>query len=532
MNLVNETLAVGSPPAKGAALVGSLKKRRKTFSALMLSLSFAAMTAVGGVTTTLAGEGTNLITSHPQEPPSWNYWNTGATAVSAVTFLNVLQPLLEVLGDGSVVPLLASSWDVSDDGLTVTFKIREANFSDGTSLDADDVVYSLKKNQESPLASLSVPLAVVEDIQALDSRTVQLTLSAPSQRLFTELGLRSGVIVPSGSFETLNMAKEVVGTGPYLFAEYNPGVDVKMVRNEDYWGDKPYFETVTHRFIGDETAAVNALLAGDIDVIGAVAGDGLERVGVLDARDDVTVNVAAPFEISYLFLDTTNEVLQNDKIRQAIAYGIERETLLIAGQAGLGEPICQYIVPYTAPWNSDYCPYDYDPEMARKLLAESGVEDVTLYFPYLTVAEFPALKEVLVSQMTAIGVTLDVKPLDLSTWFEQVWSDSGNYDFASISDGVKVESFQSGKGRAPYGKTTSVVSNPTFDNLINTSDGIVDPDEYLAAMAEMVKVFADDAWIIPLYAKSTPSFSRTDLVGIKTYRNIMEFDLRQLKWAD
>ena len=172
------------------------------------------------------------------------------------------EPLVEVLEDGSLAPLLATSWDISDDGLTVTFNIREAKFSDGTSLDAEDVVYSLLKNKESPLAQLSVPLRAIDSVTALDDRTVQLSLSAPSRRLLRELGKRAGVIVPKGAFETLDVAREVVGTGPYVFAEYNPGVDVKLLRNDDYWGEAPYFEKVTHRFIPNETAAINALLAG------------------------------------------------------------------------------------------------------------------------------------------------------------------------------------------------------------------------------------------------------------------------------
>jgi peptide/nickel transport system substrate-binding protein len=509
-----------------------LKGKSPRLAVLALSAAvFAGAMAVGPTIASAAGK-TELVTSYPQEPPSWNYWEVGATAISAVTFMNVRQPLLELLGDGSLAPLLATSWTVSDDGLTVTFKIREANFSDGTSLDADDVVYSLLKNKESPLGAMSGPFTVVEQIEAVDDRTVKLSLSTPSQRLLTELGLRAGLVVPSGSFDTVDLAKEAVGTGPYVFAEYSAGVHVKLVRNDDYWGEEPYFQTVTHRFIPDETAAINALLAGDIDVIGGVLGEGLERVDIIGARDGFTANVMAPLEISYVFLDTTNETLQNASVRQAIAHGIERETLLIAGQAGLGEPVCQYVMPYTAAWNSDYCPYPYDVAKAKQLLEGAGVSELTLYFPYLTVAEFPALKEVLVSQMAAIGVTLDAKPLDLSTWFEQVWGDAGAYQFGSITDGVKIEAFHSSQGGVPHGKPTSVVTNEAFDNLVTVSDSIVDIGQYLAAKAEMAKVFADDAWVIPLYSKSTPSLSNAHLTGIKQYRNIMEFDLRYLGWSE
>ena len=492
----------------------------------------AFMFATSNVQFAIAQSSESLVTSHPQDPQSWDYWSVSATAISAVTFINVRQPLLEVLADGSLAPLLAESWDISEDGLTVTFNIREAKFSDGTALDSNDVVYSLLKNKESPLGSIAVPLSVVNNVTAVDNHTVQLHLSKPSQRLMTELGKRSGIIVPEGAFEDLNVANEVVGTGPYIFSEYNPGVDVKLVRNENYWGEAPYFKNVTHRFIPDETAAINALLAGDIDVIGAILGEGLERVDLIDARDGFEAYVPPPFEISYIFLDTTNKDLQIDSVRQAIAYGIERETLLIVGQNGLGAPICQYVIPFNSPWNNEYCPYSYNPAKAKELLNAAGVEDLTLYFPFLMVGEFPALKEVLVSQMAQIGVTLDTRPLDLSTWFEQVLGDQGEYDFASLTDAVTIEAFQSGRGRAPFGKPTTAVTSETFDNLVTISDEIVDRDEYIAAMTEMAKVFTDDAWVIPLYAKSTPILARTGLEGIKPYRNIMEFDLRRIRSAE
>ncbi|MEQ9022975.1 MAG: ABC transporter substrate-binding protein, partial [Pseudomonadales bacterium] len=202
---------------------------RKYFGLALKLIAF--MFATSNVQFAIAQSSESLVTSHPQDPQSWDYWSVSATAISAVTFINVRQPLLEVLADGSLAPLLAESWDISEDGLTVTFNIREAKFSDGTALDSNDVVYSLLKNKESPLGSIAVPLSVVNNVTAVDNHTVQLHLSKPSQRLMTELGKRSGIIVPEGAFENLNAANEVVGTGPYIFSEYNPGVDVKLVRN-------------------------------------------------------------------------------------------------------------------------------------------------------------------------------------------------------------------------------------------------------------------------------------------------------------
>lgn len=495
---------------------------------LLSAVALAALSAPS-----FAETKTSLVVSHPQEPPNWNYLVTGSSAILVPTFINVVQPLVELLEDASVGPMLAESWQVSADGKEITFKLRSATFHDGSSLDAGDVVYSLGKNKESSVAAIAVPLQVIDKMEAVDAQTVKLTLTTPSQRLLKALGEGSGIIVPEGAYESYDPAVTMIGTGPYKFGAYVPDVHLQLDRFDGYWGDKPFFETVTQRFISDETAATNALLAGEIDAVGAVLGEGLDRVESIAAQEKFDVLLPSPVEISFVFLSTKNEALRNEKVRQAIAHGIDRESLLLAGQAGYGEPICQQVVPSAEPWNNGYCPYPYDPDKARALLAEAGYANgLTLDFPFLTVAEFPALKEVLVALMADIGITINARPLDLATWLEQVWRGE-SYEMSNLTGSTKVEAFQCGAGTEPLGKPTATdFCIPEFDALAKSSDGILDSAEYVAAMSEMVKLFADAAWEIPLYAKSTPTLHRADLTGLKTYRHRFEFDFRNVKWAE
>ncbi|WP_323012877.1 ABC transporter substrate-binding protein [Devosia sp.] len=481
----------------------------------------------------LAESKTSLVVSHPQEPPNWNYLVTSSSAIFVPNFINVVQPLVELLEDASAGPMLAESWEISEDGKQITFKLREANFHDGSTLDAGDVIYSLAKNKDSSVAAISVPLSVIEKMEAVDERTVRLSLSAPSQRLLKALGEAAGIIVPEGAYETYDPAVTMIGTGPYTFGEYVPDVHLQLNRFDGYWGEKPFFETITQRFISDETAATNALLAGEIDAVGAVLGEGLDRVESIAAQDRFDVLLPSPVEVSFVFLSTQNEALRNDKVRQAIAYGIDREALLLAGQSGYGRPMCQHIVPSAEPWNDGYCPYPYDPAKARALLAEAGYANgLTLDFPFLTVAEFPALKEVLVALMGDIGITLDTRPLDLATWLEQVWRGE-SYQFSNLTGGGKIDGFECGAGTEPLGKASSAdFCIPEFDTLIDTADAILGRDEYIAAMSKMARIFADAAWEIPLYAKSAPTLYRADLVGLKSYRHRFEFDFRNVKWAE
>lgn len=504
---------------------------RRTGMRMLAATAAIALSTAFAPAVMAQGEQTTLTFSHPQEPPNWNYWATGASALSVATFLNIQQPLVETLGDGSSAPLLAESWEISDDGLTYVFKLREAKFHDGTDFDAGDVVYSLKKNMESPQANIKTPLAPVTSIKALDERTVELKLSTPSQRLLKELGLGSGIIVPEGSHENLDINSEMIGTGPYVFGEYRPDVSLTLTRFDDYWGEKPFFETVTERFIPDETAAINALLTGEIDMVASVFGEGLDRIATVAEDDRFKVRIPAPFETHYIFLSPNVEVLNDIRVRQAIAHAVKRDDILDAAQAGYGETTCQWVVPWTEPWNSDYCPYPYDPEKSKELLAEAGQTGLTLDFPFLTVAEFPLSKDLLVFQMADAGITLETRALDLATWLERV-NTNGDYEFSTLTSNAKAETFVCGGGRQPLGRPNSPVCDEEFDRLVEVSDTIIDYDEYIDTMKAMTAQLADSAWLIPIHAKATPTLARADLVGLKDYRFRIEMDLRKLRWAD
>ena len=500
---------------------------------LVGALLLAAATLQLAAVTDAAAQvrGTSLIMSHPQEPPNWNYWATGATALTVPTFHNVLEPLVEKLGDGSVAPLLAESWKISNDGLVYEFKIRQAKFHDGTALNAADVVYSLLKNKASPQAPMRTPLATMVSVEAVDARTVKLKLSAPSQRLLSELGQAAGVIVAKDSHEKLNLNAQMIGTGPYVFGEYKPDRHLILTRFDGYWGTKPYFQQVTHRFIPDETAAINALLSGQIDIVGTVLGEGIDRVASVGKNPRFRVVSPLPTEVNYIFLSTRNEALRDPRVRQAIAHAVEREEVLVGGVSGFARVTCQLVIPSTEKWNNGYCPYKHDPARARQLLAAAGRANLTLDFPFLTVAEFPLIKDVLVAQLAKVGITLKPRALDLATWLERV-NTNGEYEFSNLTSGVKAEAFVCKGGRQPLGRDNSVVCDTAFDQLVARSDTILARDEYERSMAEMMKLLADSAWVIPMLQKNPPSLVRADLEGVKAYRTRLEFDLRKLRWTN
>lgn len=463
--------------------------------------------------------------SHPQEPPNWNYQETGSSALRVPTFLNVQETLIELLGDGSIAPLIAESWDVSDDGTEYTFNIRAGvKFHDGSDLTSADVVYSLLRAKESPLASSSAPLQVVESVEAVDELTVLVTLSRPSQNFLIGLGRTGGVVGPENAHENFDLAVEVPGTGPYVWGEYRPDVDVTLTRFEDYWGELPYFETVTHRFIPDETAALNALQAGDIDLVGAILGEGVDRVPSFESNADFQVILPAPVEEAYTFLNPEDPAFADERIRQAIAHAIDRNPIIVAAVAGLGETTCTIAVPFSAPYNSDYCPYPYDPDRARELLEEADAVGMTLEYKYLTIAEFPPIMEVLAGQLQAVGFEVETVGLDLATWLAEVNTEN-RFQISTITTSAQLDNYVGG-ARQPR------IADSVFDGLMTEADAAGSIDEWAELRRQATEHYADLAWAIPHFNKSTPTIARADLVGFKEYRTQLELDLRNLRWAD
>ncbi len=510
-------------------------KRSFTATAVMSVAVTAALVMTGctsgGDTPSGGGEvSTTLTASHPQEPTSWNWLEDASSAFMVPIYLNVLESLLESGADGSLSPLLAESYEVSEDGKTYTFTLREATFQDGSEFDSADVVYSLESNKTSVNGLVSAPLSVIESIEAPDARTVIVTLSRPSTNFLAALGSPATMIAPEGYFESPDVGKKIIGTGPFAWGEYRADVDLTLNRYDGYWGEKPYMETVIHRFMADETASINAMRAGELDVIGMLFGAGVEQVATFEGDPNFTVSFAPSTSGSYLFLNPSDPVMQDDRVRQAIAYAMDRGPIIDAAVGGYAEPTCVYVPNYSSPWNSDYCPYDYNVDKAKELLAEAGYADgLTIDFPYLTIAEFPASFEVVAAQLADVGITVEGRGQDLATWFEQTWT-GGDYQISHITNNAALSTFGCAGDTPPF--SNGDLCDPVFEAFITENDQIVDQDEYIAGMKAAAEHATDIAWMIPLFAKTEPGIAKASLTGFAPYRTALEMDYRKIRPAE
>ena len=507
--------------------------RRSIAAALAAALALiagGAQTQAGERTTSGGEQSTTLRATLPQEPASWNYWQESANALRFPTFYNVQETVVEVLPDGSIAPMLAEEWTISDDGLTFTFTIRQGvKFHDGSDLDAADVVYSMETNAKSSISKLSAPHQNVESVKALDDFTVEIVLKQPSATFLKELGKSAGYVVPENFHEEHDANSEMIGTGPYVFSDYKPGTSLTFTRFEDYWGEKPFFEVIDWRFVTDDTAALNGLLAGDYDFVAGVTADGYPRVATFEEDPEFTVLFEKAIEVSYMWLNTEVEAFQDARVRQAIAHAINRDEAIEVYDR-YAQTTFLMVVPYAEPYNDDYCPYEYDPEAATALLAEAGYEDLEIDYPFTTVASHPFTMEVLTQQLGDVGITVNSRGQDLTTWIDQTFT-QGDYEMSEIRDSANIMQYGCEGGREPLGNAHPLCI-PEFEEKLAVVDSILDEDEYLAAMSDLVNTFADLAWVTVISAPEVPMLMRADLEGIQEVRINNGIDLGAAHWAE
>lgn len=322
-----------------------------------------------------------------------------------------------------VVPDLATEWSVSKDGKAYTFKLRSGvKWHKGYGvLSADDVKFSLERvldpNTKSRYAG---QLAGVTGVEAVDNLTVKVKLDKPNAGLLNKLtAFNQGWIVSRKAVTEIGDKKyqmNPIGTGPFIFEKWTPGNQVVVRANKDYFGGAPKISGVTLKLIKDETAAAIALENGEIDIFFAlqqpVIIDRLRKannITVLDRPANHTIN---------LVMNMSKKPLDNLKVRQAIAYGVNRKGLIkgyFKGTKGMGHSVLTSSFPE---YTEDVPQYPYDPEKAKKLLKESGVGSFTLDLVTVGLSPYDQLIVPIANDLNKIGIQTKIKVLERGAYLQ------------------------------------------------------------------------------------------------------------------
>jgi len=293
--------------------------------------------------------------------------------------------LVEEAGISNFVPGLAEDWDVSEDGLVWTFKIREGvTFHDGTPLNAEEVAWSLNWTLEYEPETFAFYLANFDEVVAPDDTTVQVTLSDPVGNM--EYLLMYVWILPRSVWEGMTSDEIMefedlsagIGTGPYKLVDWVEGEYLILEANKEYWRSEPQFDRVVWQEYATEDAMVQALLAGEIDVINELPRT---AVATLEGAENVEVAVMESTVIDELIINSHEEGTQpaslNDPaVRLAIAHAIDKQQIVNVGFLGYAQPASVIIPTSMGDWhNSDVQDIPFDLDEGNRLLDEAGYVD-------------------------------------------------------------------------------------------------------------------------------------------------------------
>lgn len=412
---------------------------------------------------------------------------------------NIYDTLVMTDENLEMVPALAESWELSDDQLEWTFTLREGvEFHDGTPFTSADVVYSYERILDEELAN-AWKLSAIESIEAPDDLTVVIRVAQPTPNLLSSLGGFKGLaIVQQANVESGEITTNPIGTGPFSIDRYTQGDSIGLVSNESYWGGAPEIAGVNFRFISEGNTAVTALKSGEIDWTDSIP---TQQVAQLET-DGVNLGIVPSTDYWYLAMNQANEPYNDARVRQAIAFAIDRDA--IAQVAGYGTAdVNQLAIPEQSFWATPYDTYRTDLDQAQQLLDEAGVDGFTM--DLLVTSDYPetvTAAQIIADNLSQIGVDVSIRQPDFATWLDE--QNNGNFDMLMMGwlGNIDPDDFYYAQHHTDGASNAQGYSNPEVDRLLDEGRVETDDEARKALYAEAATMIADDASYVYLYNPS------------------------------
>ncbi|KAJ54973.1 ABC transporter substrate-binding protein [Actibacterium mucosum KCTC 23349] len=458
------------------------------------------------------------------EPPNLDPTGGAAAAIDEVVYSNIFEGLTRFAADGSIIPGLATSWTVSDDGLTYTFNLADGvTFHDGTTMDGDDVKFSLDRARAEDSTNAQKALfAGIADVTVVDPLTVQVTLSAPDGAFPFKMAWGDAVIVAPESVDTA--ANAPVGTGPFKLSRWVQGDRIELERNPDYWGPAPALASATIKYIPDPNAALAAMLAGDVDAFPRFPAP--ETLDQFRADPRFNVNVGSTEGETILAINNKMPPLDNVKVRQAIAHAINRQEIIDGAMFGNGTPIGTHFAPH----NPDYVDLTgisgFDPEKSKALLAEAGVSDLTLRLALPPPNYARRGGQIIASQLRDVGIETEITNMEWAQWLEQAFRGK-DFDLTIVShtEPADIGIYARPDYYFQYGTEAFIA---LMDKLTVTTD----PAARSAILKEAQTIIAEDYVNGYLFQLPQVSVVNAKIQGLWENAPTQANDLTGVSWAD
>lgn len=395
------------------------------------AMASAALALAVALSPAAAAAEMSIVIGLQQEPTSLDPTADATASIDGMLVQNVYESLTSVNEAGEVLPQLAESWEVSDDGLTYTFTlVSGATYHDGTAFDAEDVKFSFDRAMAEDSVNPSKGLfKSIESVSVVDPETVEIRLSQKDAFFLFNMAQGDASIVAPESVETNNTTP--VGTGPFKYDSWTRGDKLVLAKNPDHRAaGSVALDRVEFKFISDAAAASAALLSEEIDAFPGFPAPELLPQFEADPRFDVVVGSTEGEVI--LAMNNAKPPFDDIRVRQAINHAIDRDEIIDGAMYGQAVPIGSFYPPHGPAYVDLTGAYPHDTDKARAMFEEAGVAGSTMTlrvppFPYATRSA-----EIIQAQLAEAGIEAKLENVEWGFWIDEIYRKQ-NYDMTIIA---------------------------------------------------------------------------------------------------
>ncbi len=377
---------------------------------------------------------TGLTMGYTTEPEGLDPHRTAAASTFTVTN-NIYDTLVGVTSDWQIVPRLATDWKMSDNGMEITFNLRDdVKFHNGRQMNAEDVVFSFNrlKDAESPRARDYENIKA----EAVGDYSVKFTTEKLDVELLKNFAYPWAAVVPQEAVE--NLKTQPVGTGAFTLKEWIPQQHLTLQRNDNYYGNKAKLETIKLVILPDATSMMASFQTGNLDII-PLNGD---QVTIVDGNQDYKVISEPMNAVQIMSLNTNNKILSDERVRRAMAMAIKKDDVIAAAMFGYGDAIGSHLPPTSPDYYDANSIIEYNPEKAKELLKEAGYEngfDIKMALPKNYQLHVDA-GQVIADQLSKIGINVKIDIIEWGTWLSEVYG-AKNFETTVVGHTGRLDSY-------------------------------------------------------------------------------------------